>query len=79
MKQYFTFGPDHRHGGISLGNHYIEVEAKDEHQARLLMIAVFEDKWCAQYNEEEFAKYITKYNPTKYSEIIAKIGEENGS
>jgi len=74
MKQYFTFGPDHRYGGISLGNHYVVVVAKDEEQARLLMMAVFADQWCAQYSETEFAKNITKYNPTKHTEIIARIG-----
>jgi len=75
MKEYFTFGSDHRRNGKSLQNHYVEVVAEEAEQARRLMMAVFADQWSFQYSEQEFAKYITKYQPMKYMEI--KIGVAN--
>jgi hypothetical protein len=78
MKEYFTFGSDHRRDGKSLGRYYVEVEAEEALQARRLMMAVFADQWCAQYTETEFAKHKTKYQPMKYMEInINKIGVAN--
>ena len=53
---YFTFGCDH-----PFGDWYQTIIADDDAQARSLMLAVYGQQWCGQYNDDQFAESIMRF------------------
>lgn len=59
---YFTFGSNQEtSSGMSLGNFFVCIKAKDENLARFDMFDVRGSSWSFCYTEEEFSGQPEKY------------------
>jgi len=63
MTYYFTFGQMHKHPETNeeMKDYYIQINAKDERDARKIMFSQYGNKWAFCYNANNFeSKYCPK-------------------
>ena len=65
MKYFFTFGTGQQHA-----NHYVEITAKDEDEARDMMVDKFGRKWAFVYPSHD---KMTDYGRWKYKLLVALV------